>query len=119
VSLLSSVLKQLGSCLKKDVYVKLCKTETLTTTKEIAEQCKIAFEDLDDIIGKYVEGGRMRLKDRLKWPFVEKRVTLLRVNLDRLKSTLMLMLEVLKYARSIVKSAYLPCCIKFPKAKST
>jgi transposase len=89
--------------LEQDEFVKLCKQQTLTTTKDIAEECKTAFEDLDDIIGKYVESGKLTLKDRLKWPFVEKKVTLLRVNLDRLKSTLMLMLEVLKYARSIVK----------------
>ncbi len=106
MSLLSSVLQQLGSCLEEDEFVKLCKAQTLTTTKDIAEECKTAFEDLDDIIRKYVESGKMKLRDRLKWPFIEKRVTLLRVNLDRLKSTLMLMLEVLKYARSIVK--YIP-----------
>lgn len=97
------MLQQLGSCLEEDEFVKLCKAETLTTTKDIAEECKAAFGDLDVIIGKYVEGGRMKLKDRLKWPFVEKRITLVRVNLDRLKSSLMLMLEVLRYARSIVR----------------
>lgn len=100
------MLQQLGSCLEEDEFVKLCKVETLTTIKKITEECKKVFEDLDDIIGKYVESGRMKLIDRLKWPFVEKRVTLLRFNLDRLKSTLMLMLEVLEYARSIVK--YIP-----------
>jgi hypothetical protein len=73
--------------LEQDEFVKLCKQQTLTTTKDIAEECKAAFEDLDDIIGKYVESGKLTLKDRLKWPFVEKKVTLLRVNLDRLKST--------------------------------
>jgi hypothetical protein len=78
----------------------------LMMTKDIAEECKTVFKDLNDIIRKYVESGKMKLRDRLKWPFIEKRVTLLRVNLDRLKSTLMLMLEVLKYARSIIK--YIP-----------
>ena len=92
--------------MEEDEFVKLCKVETLTTTQEIAKECRTAFEDLDDIIRKYVDSGRMKLIDRLKWPFIEKRVTLLRVNLDRLKSTLMLMMEVLKYARSIVK--YIP-----------
>jgi hypothetical protein len=100
------VLQQLGSCIEEDEFVKLCKAETLTTTKDIAEECKTEISDLDKIIEKYVESGRSKLTDRPKWPFVEARITLLRVNLDRLKSTLMFMLEVLKYARSIVK--YMP-----------
>jgi hypothetical protein len=89
--------------LEEDEFVRLCRTETLTTTKDIADECKTALEELDTVIGKYIESGRLKLKDRLKWPFIDKRVMLLRVNLDRLKSTLMLMLEVLKYARSIAK----------------
>jgi hypothetical protein len=74
----------------------------------LADECKTAFEELEIAVGKYIESGKLKLKDRLKWPFVEKRVTLLRVNLDRLKSTLMLMLEVLKYARSIAKYKHTP-----------
>jgi hypothetical protein len=85
--------------------VKLCKTETLTTTKSIADECQASFQELDDVIRKYVESGRLRLVDRPKWPYVEKKVNLLRANLERLKSTLILMLEVLKYARRIIKFA--------------
>jgi hypothetical protein len=103
VSLLSIVLKQLGSSLEDDEYVRVCKPETLMTTKEIAQECETAFKAVDEVIGRYVESGKMGLVDRLKWPYVEKKVNLLRTNLDRLKSTLILMLEVLKYARSIMK----------------
>jgi hypothetical protein len=103
VSLLSAVLQQLSSSLENDEYVKLCKAETLRTTKAIAEECNTAFRELDSIIGKYVESGKLSMIDRMKWPYVEKKVTIVRVNLDRFKSTLILMLEVLKYARSIVK----------------
>lgn len=105
VSLLSAVLQQLGSSLENDEYVKLCKAETLTTTMSIADECQASFKELDDVIRKYVESGRLRLVDRLKWPYVEKKVNLLRANLERLKSTLILMLEVLKYARRIIKYA--------------
>jgi hypothetical protein len=99
--LLSAVLKQLESTLKGDENVRLCKAETLTTTKDIAKECEAALKELDDIIDKYVESGKMHLVDRLKWPYVETKLNLLRTNLDRLKSTFMLMLEVIKHARSI------------------
>jgi len=100
------VLHHLGSCLEEDEVVKLCKAEMLTKTKKIAEECKKVFEDLDNIIGKYVESGKIKWRDRIKWPFIEIRVTLLRANLDRLKSTLMIMLELLNLARSVAK--YIP-----------
>ena len=91
------MLQQLGSSLENDEYAKLCKVETLTTTQTIAEECRRSFKEIDEIIGKYIESGKLRLVDRLKWPYIEKKVNLLRANLDRLKSTLILMLEVLKY----------------------
>jgi hypothetical protein len=71
----------------------------------IADECQASFKELDEVISKYVESGRLRLVDRLKWPYVEKKANLLRANLERLKSTLILMLEVLKYARRIIKFA--------------
>jgi len=117
VSLLSVVLKQLGSILEDDEYMRVSNDNTLTTTKDVSEECKTAFEELRKIIRKYVDGRTMRFVNRLKWPYVEKKVELLRVNLDRLKSTLILMLEVLKYGRSITKFATLGPIIIFELTK--
>jgi hypothetical protein len=97
------MLKQLGLLLEDDEYVRLCRAETLTMIRTIVEECETSFRDLDEIIGKYVGSGRMRFLDRLKWPYIERKVNLLRVNLERLKSALVLTLEVVKYARGVVE----------------
>jgi hypothetical protein len=78
VSLLSDVLQQLSSSLENDEYVKLCRAETLTTTKAIAEACNTEFRELDSIIGRYVESGRVSMIDRMKWPSVERKVNVVR-----------------------------------------
>lgn len=96
-------MKQLESSLRDDDNVRLCKIETLKTTEEITEACKKALTDVEDLIRHYFEDKKISLLDRLKRFHVEKKINLLRANLDRLKSTLILMLEVIKYARGIIK----------------
>jgi hypothetical protein len=106
VSLISAVLKQLESSLKDDENVRLCKIETLQTTEKIAVACRKALTEVEDLLRDYFENQNITLLNRLKRYNVEKKVNLLRANLDRLKSTLILMLEVIKYARSIIKFVF-------------
>ena len=49
------------------------------------------------------KGGKVVLSamEKLKWPFLQPKVQELRANLERLKSTLVLMLNVLTYARKV------------------
>ena len=101
VSLISAVLQQLGLSLQDDEYVKLCRKETLTQTQTVVEECWNCFSSIDEILSKYIDSGKLRLIDRLKWPQVAKKIELLRANLERLKTTLILMLEVLKYVRGM------------------
>lgn len=108
--MLCDVLKLLESILKDDEYVHLIKSRTLEKTKKILENCEAAFSELNDIFKKYMESGGIRLVDRLKWPFIEKKVDLLRADLVSMKSTLMLMLEVVKHARSIAKFVFRDPC---------
>ena len=106
VSLISAVLKQLESSLKDDENVRLCKVETLQTTEKIAVACRNALTEVEDLLRDYFENQNITLLNRLKRYNVEKKVNLLRANLDRLKSTLILMLEVIKYARSVIKFVF-------------
>ena len=43
----------------------------------------------------------MVLLERAKWSYLQPKLQLLRSNLDRLKSTLLLMLNVITYARQV------------------
>lgn len=55
------------------------------------------------------EDGKRKVKmgtvpfEKLKWPFKQPKMELLRSNLDRLRASLTLMLQVLSYARDVSK----------------
>ena len=99
-----STVSQLLECtLKDDENLRLCKFDTLKTTKEMALAGQKTLTDVEALLLDYFKNETISLLDRLKMYNVEKKVNLLRANLDRLKSTLILILEVIKYARSVIK----------------
>ena len=112
VSLTSAVLEELGSNLKQDEQAMLYSISAVKTASDVVAECEIVFTEIDAILAKTMEatmrrwpkkGGRLTLSalDRLKWPFLQPKMELLRGNLERLKSTLVLMLNVLTYARDL------------------
>ena len=101
---------QLGCSLRDDEYLGLCKGETLVRTQKIAVACMDALTEIERIIKGYFQNNNISVVDRLKRYSMEKKVNLIRANLDHLKSTVILMLEVIKYARGIVKCAFYDLC---------
>ena len=101
--MISTVSQQLGCTLKDDENLRLCKFDTLKTTEEMALAGKEAFTNFEALLLDYFKNDTISLLDRLKMYNVEEKVNLLRANLDRLRSTLILILEVIKHARSVIK----------------
>ena len=111
VSLTSSVLKELGQTLQKDQEPRLCSENAFQTVDGIVKECLEVFQSMDKTLAKSVsrlglENGQKRVwtvaaLERLKWPFFQPKMQLLRSNLERLKSTLLLMLNVITYARQV------------------
>ena len=116
VSLTSAVLEELGSNLKHDEQARLYSGAALNTAQTVVKDCEAVFKQIDDALSKSMEnlvgagkgkgkgkGGKIVLSavERLKWPFLQPKMELLRSNLERLKSTLVLMLNVLMYARKV------------------
>ncbi|ETI28831.1 hypothetical protein G647_01283 [Cladophialophora carrionii CBS 160.54] len=110
VSLTSSVLEQLGAHLEQDEDAKLYSGSAVETVKDVMTECEVVFQEIEGVLAKATDsvakrwprkGGKVALSamDRLKWPFLQPKMALLRSNLERLKSTLMLVLNVLIYAR--------------------
>ncbi|KIW15215.1 hypothetical protein PV08_05260 [Exophiala spinifera] len=116
VALTASVLHELGVKLDQDyddeegehVY----SSSAIGTTREATRECEAVFREIETIIGKAMQSARERgVKngkvpalsplERLKYPFLLPKVDLLATNLERLKSTLVLMLNVLSYAREM------------------
>ncbi|KAK0512757.1 hypothetical protein JMJ35_004774 [Cladonia borealis] len=111
ISLTSTVLKELGEILRRDQDEKerICSENLVQTAGNTVKDCLDAFEELDKMILKNMpnlsQGHRatratMAL-ERLKWPFIQPRIQLLRGSLDMLRANISLMLNVLIYARHV------------------
>ncbi|KAJ9625430.1 hypothetical protein H2204_010403 [Knufia peltigerae] len=127
VSLTASVLHELGVNLdqedddddddeeeeeEEDGRGRIYSSSATATTREVTRECEGVFREIDTIIGKAMQSARERgVKngkvpalsplERLKYPFLLPKVDLLAANLERLRSTLVLMLSVLSYARDM------------------
>lgn len=104
VSLTSSVLKELGRILDKDEgRSKICSENAVQTADGIVRECLGVFGDMERILVRKIphlgrsDGEKAKrakvLLERLKWPYLQPKLELLRANLERLKSTLNLMLK--------------------------
>ena len=98
-----AILKDFGEELKKDeenTPASRLGTQGLTVAaSRLVDECQTLFREIDQgITGE--EGSKVILgfKQKLKWSYLGPRVDLLRTNLERLKSSLALMLNVLIYA---------------------
>jgi hypothetical protein len=100
-----AVLQQLGNELTKDEYLRLCSDEAVSTTRDLVNDCNKIFLELDDALDGGLSGNTVVLgwKQRLKYPFLEAQIELLRSNLERLKSSLVVMLNVLIFAGQLRK----------------
>lgn len=115
VSLTSGVLKELGQILDKDRESRTLSENALQTADGIVKECLEVFQEMETILvkklpnleGRGKEGRGERVKratamlERLKWGYLQPKLQLLRSNLDRLKSTLLLMLNVITYAEQV------------------
>ena len=115
VSLTSAILAQLRQTLIEEDASdssKLSSSNADHTAQDVLNECAAVFTDIDDVLTKATEsisrrwpkkGGKVSLSlaDRPKWPFLQPRMALLRGNLERLKATLVLMVNVLGYARDL------------------
>jgi len=112
VSLTSSVLKELGGVLKRDDEARLLSEQAVKAAEQTVKECLRVFKELDDALassmtkmGLTQDAGKKKpgasAIARFKWPFLQPKMELLRSNLDRLKASLSLMLNVLIYARGL------------------
>ena len=112
ISHTSAILRELGRCLEKDHKAQLCSENAFRTTSAIVDECRIVFEEIDQaLMDKMTRMGldgkpgqsKPAIFERSTWPFLQPRIKLLWNNLDKLKSTLHLMLNVLIYARLVAE----------------
>ena len=109
VSLTSSVVQELGEHLRKEHEAPICSENAIQTADRIVQECLRVFNELNEVLEKSTTrtgvGGKEKAKwiptvqERLKWPFLKPKMDFLTSNLDKLRTTLLLMLNVIIYAR--------------------
>jgi hypothetical protein len=103
-----AILQRLGTELKKDEQLRLCSQQAVSTARSLVDECDEIFVDLNSALdgGKsQTKGSRLILgwKDRLWFSFLERQIDLLRANLERLKGSLAVMLNVMIFAEQLRK----------------
>jgi len=108
------------------IRVRFATPSALQDAESIVKRCKDSFADIKVIVDKDVvveEEGKRRTSKRAKlaWPLKSSRTELLKRRLGSLKSSLMLLLQVLTFAKDqahgyehllqIRKQRYLPCSL--------
>lgn len=105
VSLTCSILNQLGKALEQDRQTRLCSHQAFLTAKEVLDECDRIFKQIEEAMERQDPSS-----GKSKWNRGARRLTivmlgpdldLLKTHLDRLKSTMLLMLNVIMYAREI------------------
>jgi len=108
-----AVLRQLAETLSNDEHLHLCSQEAITTATALAEGTKKAFVKLQAFVTDDGSTGcqnrpAFSLKQRIKFPFLEPHIDQLRANLERLKSSLRVILNVLIFAELLRNQEALP-----------
>jgi hypothetical protein len=107
------VLKELSEILKADTSNHVS-DRAIGAAQQTVTECLAIFEELDKALEKSLgnlgaldRDGKKKVNkgaatlERFKWPFKQTKMDVLRSNLDRLKASLTLMLQVLSYAREL------------------
>ena len=98
IALTGNVLQLLSKQLKEEQH--LPSDEAVSTAQSLVGSCRNIFSEIDDVLDNRAGatsglGWLIKLKTKVEFPFLEAQIELLRSNLDRLKSSLNVMLNVL------------------------
>lgn len=106
-----ALLHQLENELKKDEQLHLCSQEAATTVRGLVEDCNKIFSELNEALDSKSTGHKLIVgwKQRLRYPFLEPQINLLRATLERLKISLLVMLNVLIFAQQLRREATTLC----------
>jgi len=110
VRVTSSTLETLGTLLQDHDAGKLCTNDLRVSARAAFEGRREAFTELDETFKPMVKvnSGGKSLLSTMALPYKMGKMEALQANLERLKTTLLLMLSVLSFAREKAKK----CAIK-------
>ncbi|OQE26932.1 hypothetical protein PENFLA_c006G08282 [Penicillium flavigenum] len=107
VSLTCSILNELAKALEQDDQAKLCSEQVFCIAQEVLQECKVVFQQIENAIEKHNQDGEKNCFTRgarkVTVALLGPNLDVLKSNLERLKSTTLLMLHVIMYAGELRK----------------
>ncbi|CAG7938747.1 unnamed protein product [Penicillium nalgiovense] len=107
VSLTCSILNELAKALEQDDQAKLCSKQAFCIAQEVLQECKAVFQQIENAIEKHNQDGEKNCFTRgarkVTVALLGPNLDVLKSNLERLKSTTLLMLHVIMYAGELRK----------------
>ena len=112
ISFTTNVLEQLRATLESEKQNGVASKESLLTAEALVNECSSIFEAIMALIKKHfpqpekAHSKRAKL-DALKWPFIQPRIEAMRSNLEKHKTKLILMVQVLTFAKMVASELVL------------
>lgn len=103
-----AVLNQLGNQLKKGDDVQVGSSTLVTSVNDLVEECSNIFDSIDKALDGNTSGSKaiLGLQHYVHIASLEPQLVLLETNLERLKTPLALMLNVLIYAEQLKRYVF-------------
>lgn len=100
----------MGQELQKEDQLQICSAEAVATARILVNECYNVFDDLNASLDFKAPKNKVvaAWKQKVKSPLVEPQVELLKINLERLKSSLLVILNVLIFAEQFRNQQALP-----------
>lgn len=104
IALVSAILRELGDNLKEEESSKLCSDEALRTLSRVLHQCRDVLGQIQRMVGNNNQPEKSRFQQvtgRFRLVLLEPSLDQLKIKLETLKSTMLLLLNVIMYAGQI------------------
>ncbi|KAJ5094448.1 hypothetical protein N7456_010309 [Penicillium angulare] len=111
IALVSAILRELGDNLKKEDAAKLCSAEAFRTLNQVLDQSRGILTEIKKLIDdndQSASGRFQRITGKFRIALLEPDLDRLKGSLERLKSTMLLLLNVISYAVQIRNHSFPP-----------
>ncbi|KAJ5787957.1 hypothetical protein N7457_002947 [Penicillium paradoxum] len=109
VALVSAILRELGDSLKEEESSKLCSDEAFQTLERVLDQCRDVLRQIERVVSATDQSGKSRLQQvtgKVRLVLLEPSLNPLKSNLERLKATMLLLLNVIMFAGNVRRQVY-------------
>lgn len=100
IQLTSSVMQELGNVFGNDEMGRIMSATAVQTARDTVVECSAVFAEIDTALNK----SKRNMLSRLLLPFRDTKIELLRSHIDKLKSTLMLLMQVFTHAYHVASN---------------